>query len=341
MYNVDILVRELYALKLGVSNVEKIMQIFLTQEVKSVISDIKESEVDSVKQAQIEKAICDLKDQLSESNKKLAAANKRLNIIDVQEQIKNHPRNSSPWLGEGSDLYRLSDTIMVCDKNSNVSVDRVTGELVTSPPKQIRDPMHKYPNPYYPVEPVFTDDLRAVTTPSSKINTDECMDDIKSIVETAKQNLNDQGSILGKFPSTPRFDAEMKVENNTIVLSPCIDELIHPFEGLVDMSELDTPIKLRSAYENLYYDYVSEHISDKAIFTIDDLKNKDRIYDVLTKIVDSTLSKVTDVSNVYVVCKDTDIVSSGNVEVTLLIIYDGTPLPPSTVRILVQPESGS
>lgn len=168
MKNTAQLVNGLHALQFTEAHVEKIMQFLISQEVKGIYADIREKENARKQKEANDSLIRSLDKQLTEANAKLA-------IFDIEAQIRNHPRNSSPWLGKDRDDYPLSDTVVATDGQRTFQWDRITGKAVSS--------TERHWGPTAPVD--------------SYLRPEDCTEEeISEIVKAAKENLQQRGSIL-------------------------------------------------------------------------------------------------------------------------------------------------
>lgn len=168
MKNTAQLVNGLHALQFTEAHVEKIMQFLISQEVKDIYADIREKENTRKQKEANDSLIQSLEKQLTEANANLA-------IFDIEAQIRNHPRNSSPWLGKDRDDYPLSDTVVATDGQRTFQWDRITGKAVSS--------TERHWGPTAPVD--------------SYLRPEDCTEEeISEIVKAAKENLQQRGSIL-------------------------------------------------------------------------------------------------------------------------------------------------
>lgn len=168
MKNTAQLVNGLHALQFTEAHVEKIMQFLVSQEVKGIYANIREKE-NARKQKEANDSL------IQSLRKQLAEANAKLGIFDIEAQIRNHPRNSTPWLGKDRDDYPLSDTVEATDGQRTFQLDRITGKAVSNTARH-----------WGPTEPV-----------DSYLKPEDCTEEeISEIVKAAKENLQQRGSIL-------------------------------------------------------------------------------------------------------------------------------------------------
>jgi hypothetical protein len=168
MKNTAQLVNGLHALQFTEAHVEKIMQFLVSQEVNGIYTNIREKE-NARKQKEANDSL------IQSLRKQLAEANAKLGIFDIEAQIRNHPRNSTPWLGQGRDDYPLSDTVEATDGQRTFQLDRITGKAVSNTARH-----------WGPTAPV-----------DSYLKPEDCTEEeISEIVKTAKENLKQRGSIM-------------------------------------------------------------------------------------------------------------------------------------------------
>jgi hypothetical protein len=168
MKNTAQLVNGLHALQFTEAHVEKIMQFLVSQEVKGIYANIREKE-NARKQKEANDSL------IHSLRKQLAEANAKLGIFDIEAQIRNHPRNSTPWLGQGRDDYPLSDTVEATDGQRTFQLDRITGKAVSNTARH-----------WGPTAPV-----------DSYLKPEDCTEEeISDIVKAAKENLKQRGSIM-------------------------------------------------------------------------------------------------------------------------------------------------
>ncbi len=168
MKNTAQLVNGLHALQFTEAHVEKIMQFLVSQEVKGIYANIREKE-NARKQKEANDSL------IQSLRKQLAEANAKLGIFDIEAQIRNHPRNSTPWLGQGRDDYPLSDTVEATDGQRTFQLDRITGKAVSNTARH-----------WGPTAPV-----------DSYLKPEDCTEEeISDIVKAAKENLKQRGSIM-------------------------------------------------------------------------------------------------------------------------------------------------